>query len=39
MAGKVDAHVTLSGSGPTLTGEFDAKLIEARERGPGPIAR
>jgi translocation and assembly module TamB len=34
MAGKVDAHVTLSGSGPTLTGDFDAKLIEARERGP-----
>jgi len=34
MAGKVDAHVTLSGSGPTLTGEFDANLIGARERGP-----
>ncbi len=33
MAGKVDAHVTLSGSGSTLTGEFDANLIGARERG------
>ena len=33
MAGKVDAHVTLTGSGPTLTGEFDATLIGARERG------
>ena len=34
MAGKVDGHLTLNGSGPTLTGEFDAKLIDARERGP-----
>jgi len=33
MAGKVDAHVTLNGSGATLTGEFDANLIGARERG------
>lgn len=33
MAGKVDAHVTLSGSGATLTGAFDANLIGARERG------
>ena len=34
MAGKVDARVALSGSGPTLTGDFDANLIDARERGP-----
>jgi translocation and assembly module TamB len=34
MAGKVDAHLSLSGSGPTLTGDFDANLIGARERGP-----
>jgi translocation and assembly module TamB len=33
MAGKVDAHVTLNGSGPTLTGAFDANLVGARERG------
>jgi translocation and assembly module TamB len=36
MAGKVDAHVTLTGSGETLTGEFDANLVGARERGSRP---
>ncbi len=33
MAGKVDAHLALNGSGSTLTGEFDANLTGARERG------
>ncbi|WP_165187568.1 translocation/assembly module TamB domain-containing protein [Caulobacter soli] len=34
MAGKVDGHLTLTGSGATLNGDFDANLIGARERGP-----
>jgi len=34
MAGKVDARLSLNGSGPTLTGDFDAHLVDARERGP-----
>jgi translocation and assembly module TamB len=33
MAGKIDAHVTLNGAGPILTGDFDANLTGARERG------
>jgi len=33
LAGKIDAKVALSGSGPVLTGDFSANLIGARERG------
>lgn len=33
LAGKVDARVALSGSGATLTGDFNATLAGARERG------
>ena len=36
MAGKMDARVSLSGSGPNLTGEFNATLAGARERGSRP---
>jgi translocation and assembly module TamB len=36
MAGKIDARVSLTGSGPTLTGDFDANLVGARERGSRP---
>lgn len=36
MAGKVDAHITLNGSGATLLGDFDANLTGARERGSRP---
>jgi translocation and assembly module TamB len=33
LAGKIDAKVALSGSGPVLTGDFNADLTGARERG------
>ena len=33
LAGKIDAKVALSGAGPVLTGDFDANLTGARERG------
>ncbi|MBO9708111.1 MAG: translocation/assembly module TamB [Caulobacter sp.] len=36
MAGKIDARVSLGGTGSTLTGDFNATLAGARERGSRP---
>jgi translocation and assembly module TamB len=36
LAGKIDARVALNGSGPVLSGDFNAVLAGARERGSRP---
>ena len=36
LVGRIDARATLNGSGPVLTGDFNATLTGARERGSKP---